>query len=256
MTTTSAGRDFEPALVVVPTFDEIESLPGVLDRLGVSLPCADVLVVDDSSPDRTGEWAQARAQTDQRVHVLHRPAKSGLASAYRDGFSWGLARGYESLVEMDADGSHRPEEARKLLARFAAPDHPDVVVGSRWVTGGAVNGWSVRRELLSRAGNLYIRAMLGLGVTDATAGFRAYRSAWLRRSGVLNDVSAQGFGFQVEMTRAAALRGARIVEVPITFDERRFGVSKLSGAIFSEELALVTRWGVGHWRRRIRQGLR
>ncbi len=239
-------------LVVVPTYDEIESLPGVLDRLLGALPDARVLVVDDASPDGTGEWADARAAADPRIAVLHRPARSGLGSAYVDGFRWGLARGATALAQMDADGSHRPEQLGRLLARTAGPDRPDLVIGSRWVRGGSVRGWPMPRRLLSRAGNLYIRAMLGMGVRDATAGFRVYRADWLARSGVLDRVGARGYGFQVEMTWEAVRSGAVVVEVPIAFEERRFGASKLSGGIFAEELSLVTRWGV----RRIAQGLR
>lgn len=232
------------ALVVMPTYDEIECLPPVLDELAGVVPEVEVLVVDDSSPDGTGEWADARAASDPRIHVLHRPSKSGLASAYVEGFAWGAARGFELLVEMDADGSHRPSDLAKLLARTHGPDRPDVVIGSRWVYGGAVAGWSRAREALSRAGNLYIRGCLGMGIHDATAGFRVYRSDFLARSGILTGVGSAGYGFQVEMTRAARRAGGRIVEVPITFMERRAGASKLSGDIFWEELALVTRLGL------------
>lgn len=231
-------------LVVMPTFDEIECLPGLLDELFRTLPEVEVLVVDDASPDGTGEWAEARAATDAALHVLRRPTKSGLASAYLDGFAWGRAHGFEVLVEMDADGSHRPRDLRKLLARLEGPDHPDLVIGSRWVFGGGVGGWSPQRELLSRAGNLYIRTCLGMGIRDATAGFRAYRSDFLRRSAILEGVDATGYGFQVEMTWATREAGGVVVEVPITFLERRAGVSKLSGDIFWEELRLVTRHGV------------
>lgn len=234
-------------LVVVPTYDEIESLPAVLERLRRALPEADVLVVDDSSPDGTGEWVRERAVGDPRLHLLERPAKSGLAGAYVEGLGWGVGAGYDVLVQMDADGSHRPEQVAKLVARMDGPDHPDLVIGSRWVSGGEVVGWSRARELLSRAGNLYIHVMLGLGVRDATAGFRAHRASWLSRSGVLDQVGSAGYGFQVEMTSASVRAAAVVVEVPISFDERRFGVSKLSGDIFWEELRLVTREGVARW---------
>lgn len=231
-------------LVVMPTYDELECLPGVLDDLAHVLPEVEVLVVDDSSPDGTGEWVEEQARTDPRLHVLHRPAKSGLASAYVDGFAWGTRHGFEVLVEMDADGSHRPRDLAKLLARMEGPDHPDLVIGSRWVFGGAVQGWSRARSVLSQAGNLYIRAWLGMGVKDATAGFRAYRRDFLTRSGILMDVDSAGYGFQVEMTWASLRAGGRVVEVPITFMERRGGESKLSGGIFWEELRLVTRRGL------------
>ncbi len=232
------------SLVVIPTYDEIDSLPGVLDRLRAVLPEVSILVVDDSSPDGTGQWAEDRSRADTGLSVLHRPGKSGLAGAYVEGFRWGIDRGSSAVVEMDADGSHRPEQLPKLLARLGAFDRPDLVIGSRWVAGGHVNGWSKAREALSRAGNLYIRAMLGMDVTDATAGFRVYRTTWLKASGVLDMVGSAGYGFQVEMTLAANRAGAAIVEVPITFDERRFGTSKLTGDIFVEELRLVTRQGL------------
>jgi dolichol-phosphate mannosyltransferase len=234
----------DETLVVVPTFDEIESLPGVLRRLLEAMPGVRVLVVDDSSPDGTGEWAEDLGAHDRRVNVLHRPPRSGLGSAYVQGFRWGLDHGFGYLAEMDADGSHRPEELVRLLARFRAPDDPDLVIGSRWVPGGSVHGWPLPRRALSRAGNLYIRAMLGMDVADATAGFRVYRAAWLERSGALDEAGARGYGFQVEMTWAATRRGAAVAEVPIAFDERRFGASKLSGDIFTEELLMVTQWGI------------
>lgn len=241
-------------LVVVPTYDEIQSLPGVVDRLHRSLPEAEVLVVDDSSPDGTGGWVRSRAQVDPRVHLLERPSKSGLGGAYVQGLGWGLDAGYDVLVQMDADGSHRPEQVARLVARLDGPDRPDLAIGSRWVTGGEVVGWSRSRELLSRAGNLYIRAMLGLGVHDATAGFRAHRAPFLAASGILDTVGAAGYGFQVEMTSAAVRAGAAVVEVPISFDERRLGVSKLSGEIFWEELGLVTRQGLARWTGRAGRG--
>lgn len=234
-------------LVVVPTYDETQSLPAILGRLHRALPEVDVLVVDDSSPDGTGEWVREHSERDPRLHLLERPAKSGLASAYVEGLGWGTGAGYDVLVQMDADGSHRPEQVAKLIARMDGPDHPDLVIGSRWVTGGEMVGWSRSRELLSRAGNLYIHVMLGLGVHDATAGFRAHRASWLSRSGVLARVGSTGYGFQVEMTSASVRSGAVVAEVPISFDERRFGVSKLSGDIFWEELRLVTREGVARW---------
>jgi len=234
-------------LVVVPTYDEIQSLPAQLGRLHRSLPEADVLVVDDSSPDGTGEWVRERSDGDPRLHLLERPAKSGLAGAYVQGLGWGIEAGYDVLVQMDADGSHRPEQVAKLVARMDGPDRPDLVIGSRWVAGGDVVGWSRSRELLSRAGNIYIHVMLGLGVRDATAGFRAHRASWLSHSGVLAEVGSTGYGFQVEMTSASVRAGAVVVEVPISFDERRFGVSKLSGEIFWEELRLVTRQGLARF---------
>lgn len=230
-------------LVVIPTYNEIESLPGALDRVRAAVPEANILIVDDSSPDGTGALADSRADGDERIHVLHRKEKNGLGPAYLAGFSWALAGGYELIVEMDADGSHRAEDLALLVQRAQMADEPDLVIGSRWVSGGATEGWDARRVLLSRAGNLYINAMLGMRVRDATAGFRVYRASILRRLD-LGAVEALGYGFQVNMTKLVADIGGRIVEMPITFLEREAGESKLSGGIFGEELRLVTKWGL------------
>ena len=230
-------------LVVIPTYNEIETLPGALDRLRAAAPNAHVLVVDDNSPDGTGGLAERRASADDHIHVLHRSEKNGLGPAYLAGFSWALASGYELICEMDADGSHRAEDLALLIQRAEMADDPDLVIGSRWVSGGATQGWDAKRVALSKAGNLYINAMLGLGVRDATAGFRVYRASILRRMD-LSRVEAMGYGFQVNMTKLVAEAGGRIVEMPITFLEREAGQSKLSGDIFSEELSLVTKWGL------------
>ncbi|PHP52031.1 polyprenol monophosphomannose synthase [Actinomyces ruminis] len=231
------------ALVVIPTYNEIETLAGALDGVRQAAPEAHILVVDDNSPDGTGALADARAQADDHIHVLHRSEKNGLGPAYLAGFSWALASGYELICEMDADGSHRPEDLALLIQRAEMADAPDLVIGSRWVSGGATVDWDAKRVALSRGGNRYINAMLGLGVRDATAGFRVYRASLLRRLN-LGEVEALGYGFQVNMTKLVADVGGRIVEMPITFHEREAGQSKLSGGIFSEELALVTKWGV------------
>lgn len=230
-------------VVVIPTYNEIESLPGVLDQVRQEVPDAHVLVVDDSSPDGTGQLADQRAGADDHVHVLHRAEKNGLGPAYLAGFAWALAQGYELVVEMDADGSHRAADLALLVERAQMADRPDLVIGSRWVAGGSTPGWDAKRVALSRAGNLYIGAMLGIRVKDATAGFRVYRADVLRRLD-LGAVEATGYGFQVNMTKLVEEAGGRIVEMPIAFVEREAGVSKLSGGIFTEELALVTRWGL------------
>lgn len=230
-------------VVIIPTYNEIESLPVALDRVRQAVPDAHVLVVDDSSPDGTGQLADQRAATDDRIHVLHRVEKNGLGPAYLAGFAWALAQGFELVVEMDADGSHRAEDLALLVARAGMQDHPDLVIGSRWVAGGATPGWDPWRVALSRAGNLYIGAMLGTRVKDATAGFRVYRADLMRRLD-LSAVEATGYGFQVNMTKLVEEAGGRIVEMPITFVEREAGQSKLSGGIFTEELSLVTRWGL------------
>jgi dolichol-phosphate mannosyltransferase len=236
------------ALVVVPTYDERESLPGTLERLRAAVPGVDVLVVDDASPDGTGELADACAARDPQVHVLHREGKGGLGAAYVAGFGWGLEHGYDVLVEMDADGSHRPEELPRLLDRLggeAGTDamRPDLVIGSRWVRGGRVVNWPWYRSLLSRGGNLYTRLVLGIGVRDATAGFRAFPAATLRRID-LGTVESHGYCFQVDMTWRVLRDGGQIAEVPITFVEREAGVSKMSRAIVAEALGKVTVWGV------------
>ncbi|MDO4899682.1 polyprenol monophosphomannose synthase [Actinomyces sp.] len=231
------------ALVIIPTYNEIDTLAGALDGVRRAAPEAHILVVDDNSPDGTGALADARARADAHIRVLHRTEKNGLGPAYLAGFTWALAAGYELICEMDADGSHRPEDLALLIQRAEMADAPDLVIGSRWVSGGATVGWDSRRVALSRGGNLYINALLGLRVRDATAGFRVYRDTMLR-SVDLGEVEALGYGFQVNMTKLVAEAGGRIVEMPITFHEREAGKSKLSGGIFSEELALVTKWGL------------
>ena len=232
--------DERRVLVVIPTYDERDNLPTVLGRLRASVPAAEVLVVDDGSPDGTGELARELAAADAHVHVLQRTGKGGLGSAYRDGFAWGLERAYDVFVEMDADGSHAPEQLPQLLA---ALDTADVVLGSRWVDGGSVVDWPRRRELLSRGGNAYARFMLGIPVRDATGGFRAYRRVVLEAID-LRDVSSAGYCFQVDLVLRASQAGFRIVEVPIRFVERTSGVSKMNRAIVTEALWRVTLWGL------------
>jgi dolichol-phosphate mannosyltransferase len=230
----------ERPLVVIPTYNEADSLPGVLQRLLAAVPQVEVLVVDDASPDGTGRIADEASATDRRVHVLHRAAKSGLGAAYLAGFSWGLDHGAGALVEMDADGSHAPEELPRLLDRLA---DADVVLGSRWVPGGEVVDWPRWRELLSRGGNAYTRRMLRLPLGDATGGFRAYRSDALARLD-LATVDSEGYCFQIDLARRAVAAGLDVAEVPIRFVERRAGASKMSRAIIAEALWRVTVWGV------------
>jgi dolichol-phosphate mannosyltransferase len=229
-------------LVVIPTFDEAENIELVLDRVRACVPAYDILVVDDSSPDGTGDLADKVAAHDGHVQVLHRTAKRGLGSAYLAGFAWGLDRDYEIFVEMDADGSHLPEQLPRLLD--ALPD-ADLVLGARWVPGGRVVNWPRRRELLSRAGNAYARLALGLRVHDATGGFRAFRRATLEALD-LGSVASQGYCFQVDLARRVLEAGFRVVEVPITFVERQHGYSKMSGPIVTEALVKVTQWGLRH----------
>lgn len=233
-------------VTIIPTYNERESLPLTLGRLRAAVPSSDVLVVDDNSPDGTGTIADDIARGDQQVHVLHRKGKEGLGAAYIAGFRWALERGYDVLVEMDADGSHQPEQLPSMLKAVSGAD---LVIGSRWVPGGSVVNWPVHRKLLSRAGSFYSRVMLGLSVRDITAGYRAFRRGTLERV-PLDSVDSVGYGFQVDMTFRVAQAGLRIVEVPITFVEREYGDSKMSGNIVFEAIANVTRWGLSaRWAR-------
>lgn len=226
-------------LVVVPTYNERDNLQGVLGRLRQAVPAADVLVVDDASPDGTGALADELSNADAQVHVLHRSAKQGLGPAYLAGFGWGLAQGYDAFVEMDADGSHAPEQLPALLAALA---DADVVLGSRWVAGGSVVDWPKRREVLSRGGNAYARMLLGLPVRDATGGFRVYRRHVLETI-ELGDVASAGYCFQVDLLLRAWRAGFRVVEVPIRFVERVAGVSKMDRHVVTEALWRITVWG-------------
>jgi dolichol-phosphate mannosyltransferase len=243
-------RMLERVLVIVPTYNERENLPLIAARLRAALPEAHLLVADDCSPDGTGEIADGLAAGDDHVHVLHRPGKQGLGAAYIAGFRWGLAQGFDVLVEMDADGSHRPEELPKLLDALA--DGADLVIGSRWVPGGKVMNWPASRELLSRGANTYARIMLGMPVRDATAGFRAYRAATLEKVG-LDDVMSQGYCFQVDLTLRTIRQGLRVAEVPITFVDRIVGASKMSRAVVLEALWRVTAWGLSSLPQRLRR---
>jgi dolichol-phosphate mannosyltransferase len=228
-------------LIVMPTYNERQNLEIMAGRIRESTPGADLLVVDDNSPDGTGDLADKLAETDQRVHVMHRTEKAGLGKAYLAGFTWALERGYDVIVEMDADGSHRPEDLPRLLAAVA--DGADGVIGSRWVPGGKVVNWPRKREVLSRGANFYTRLMIGFSVKDATGGYRAYKASTLRRID-LSNVESTGYSFQVDITVRIIKAGLRIVEVPITFVERERGVSKMDSAIIREAFWRVFRWGV------------
>jgi dolichol-phosphate mannosyltransferase len=228
-------------LVVLPTYNEAENVCGIIERVREVLPKADILVVDDNSPDQTAELAEKMGERLGHVEVLRRPVKAGLGSAYRDGFRWGLARGYDAFVEMDSDFSHDASDLPALLAPLS--DGFDVVIGSRYVPGGSIPDWSVLRRFISRAGNLYADWMLGLGVKDSTAGFRAYRASLLSDID-LSSVRAGSYGFQVEMTYLALRAGARIREVPIRFIDRTLGKSKMSSATVVEAFLLVSRFAL------------
>ena len=235
--------------VIIPTYNERANVEATVGRIRRAVPDADLLVVDDNSPDGTGEIADKLAAEDGHIHVLHRPGKAGLGAAYIAGFRWALAEGYDVLVEMDADGSHQPEELPKLLDALSGAD---LVLGSRWVPGGTVRNWPKSRELLSRGGNTYARVMLGIRLKDATGGYRAYRAGTLRAI-ALDEVESQGYCFQIDLAMRTIRAGLRVVEVPITFVERVHGNSKMSRAIVLEALWRVTVWGItgrGRWARR------
>lgn len=230
-------------LVIVPTYNEIENLPLILGRVRKALPDVHVLVVDDGSPDGTGRLADELAAADpERIHVMHRDAKDGLGAAYLAAFAWGLERGYSVLVEMDADGSHAPEQLYRLLD--AIDNGADVSIGSRYVAGGTVRNWPWRRLVLSKTANTYARVLLGVGIHDITAGYRAYRREVLEKLD-LTTVESKGYCFQVDLTWRSINNGFTVAEVPITFTERELGVSKMSGSNIREAMFKVAQWGIG-----------
>jgi dolichol-phosphate mannosyltransferase len=233
-------------LVVIPTYNERENLGPVVARLHEALPEVHALVVDDGSPDGTGQLADQMAAADDRVHVLHRTEKAGLGAAYVAGFGWALERDYGVIVEMDADGSHGPEDLPRLLDALT---DADLVLGSRYVPGGRVVNWPKYRELISRGGGLYSRLALGAKVRDITGGFKAFRREVLEKINI-QSVASQGYCFQIDLTWRTIEAGFEVVEVPITFTERAIGQSKMSGNIVREALWRVTKWGA---RRRLEQ---
>ncbi|MBT0568137.1 polyprenol monophosphomannose synthase [Williamsia sp. CHRR-6] len=244
-----ASRPVGPAgagtLVIIPTYDERENLPSIVDRLRTSLHDVHVLVVDDNSPDGTGDLADALAAADDRIHVMHRTEKSGLGGAYLAGFAWALEREYAVIVEMDADGSHAPEQLARLLERINAG--ADLVIGSRYVPGGKLVNWPTRRKLLSQGANTYSRLALGVRVRDITAGYRAYRREVLEKID-LASVESAGYCFQIDLAWRTIQAGFSVAEVPITFTERAVGESKMSGEVVSEAFLKVAEWG---WRHRM-----
>lgn len=232
-------------LVIIPTYNEREALPVQVAAVRAATPHVDILIADDNSPDGTGAWADDLASRDGQVHVLHRPRKAGLGAAYLEGFAWGIARGYDVIVEMDADGSHRAVDLPLLLEQVG---ESELVIGSRWVAGGSVVNWPWRRKFLSVNANRYVRLAMGIPVHDATAGFRAYRATTLDSLN-LEQVESHGYCFQVDMTWRVIQAGGRVTEVPVTFVERELGVSKMSGSIIREALVKVTIWGAQRrWR--------
>ncbi|PRY34841.1 polyprenol monophosphomannose synthase [Umezawaea tangerina] len=233
-------RELGPVLVVIPTYNERDNIGKIVKRLHAALPQVHALVVDDGSPDGTGQVVDGMVAADDRVHVLHRTEKAGLGAAYVAGFGWGLERGYEFLVEMDADGSHAPEDLPRMLDAAA---NADLVIGSRYVTGGSVVNWPKSREVFSRGANLYSRIALGAPIKDITAGFRVYRAEVLRKL-KLHNVASSGYCFQIDLSWRTHELGFRIVEVPITFTDRVIGESKMSGNVVREALIRVTKWGL------------
>ena len=237
------SKPSDSTLVIIPTFNERENLPLVVGRLRAAQPDVHILVVDDSSPDGTGDVAdELAAEAPEQIHVLHREGKGGLWGAYRAGFAWGLERVYKVLCEMDADGSHAPEQLHLLLGSI--DDGADLVIGSRYVPGGSTVNWPASRKILSRGGNIYISALLGAGIRDITAGYRAFRREVLETLD-LDAIGKEAYLFQTEIGWKTVRAGFDVREVPITFTERVHGESKLSGSFVTDSLTAVTKWGLG-----------
>jgi dolichol-phosphate mannosyltransferase len=245
----STFADLGQILVIIPTFNELESLPVIIGRVRAAVPEAHILVADDNSPDGTGALADEIAAADTHVKVMHRLGKEGLGAAYLAGFAWALEHGYDVVVEMDADGSHQPEQLPRLLDQLRTAD---LVLGSRWVAGGGTVNWPKSRQFLSKGGSLYTRVMLGVPLRDVTGGYRAFRADTLRKLD-LHEVASQGYCFQVDLAWRAVQRGLVVKEVPITFVERVAGSSKMSQKIVIEALWRVTVWGVDDKVTRVRK---
>lgn len=243
---TSTPTAYAPSsktLVIIPTYNEIENLPLITKRVREAIPAVDILVVDDNSPDGTGDAADKMAAEDSQISVLHRGGKGGLCGAYMAGFAWGLDKGYEVLCEMDADGSHAPEQLHRLLEEVDKGG--DLVIGSRYIPDGEVVNWPAQREYLSRIGNLYISLALGTDIKDMTAGYRAFRREVLEAMD-LDELSNAGYIFQVDLAFRVDQAGFDVREVPITFTERELGESKLDGSFVKDSLFEVTKWGIAH----------
>jgi dolichol-phosphate mannosyltransferase len=238
----SPESELAPVLVIIPTYNERDNIESIVARVHQSNPQVHVLVADDNSPDGTGEIAEKLAAEDPRVKVMHRAGKQGLGAAYIAGFQWGMANGYQILIEMDADGSHRPEDLPSLLGALER-HNADLVIGSRYVKGGEIKNWPKSRQILSKGGNTYIHLVMGLKVRDVTAGYRVFRRATLEQIG-LDSVRSAGYCFQTDLTRRVNNSGLKIVEVPITFIERERGQSKMNRSIIVESLWRATAWGV------------
>jgi len=243
--------DLGRVVVVIPTYDERENIEWIVGRLRRAVPAVDVLVVDDGSPDGTGEIADRMAAADPQVTVLHRSEKAGLGAAYLHGFRVALERGYDVIGEMDADGSHQPEQLPDLMR---ALENADLVIGSRWVRGGSVVNWPLSRRVLSVGGNVYARLLLGIPLRDVTAGYRLFRRTTLERID-LQSVESAGYIFQTDLAFRTLRAGLRVVEVPIEFVERVRGNSKMSRDVAVESLRRITAWGVRERSRRLRDVL-
>lgn len=241
--------DLGRVCMVIPTYNESENLEWIVGRLRSAQPGVDVMIVDDGSPDGTGDIADRLAAVDEAIHVVHRTEKAGLGAAYLHGFSVALDLGYDVIGEMDADGSHQPEQLHRLLDALKSAD---LVIGSRYVPGGSVVNWPIQRLVLSRGGNLYVRMLLGIKVKDATAGFRVFRRATLETID-LASVQSTGYVFQTDLAYRTVRAGLRVAEVPIEFIERERGDSKMSGAVASESLKRITAWGLGERREQLRR---
>jgi dolichol-phosphate mannosyltransferase len=252
MTQSPLHQSLGRVVMVIPTYNEADNLAWLVGRLRVAQPSVDLLVVDDNSPDGTGDIADELAAADPAVHVLHRPGKGGLGAAYLAGFAWALDAGYDVVGEMDADGSHQPEQLHRLLDALL---DVDLVIGSRWIPGGSVVNWPRRREALSRGGNLYVRMLLGIAIRDATAGFRVFRRSALEKID-LASVQSTGYVFQTDLVTRCLRAGLAVREVPIEFVERVRGDSKMSGAVATESLRRITRWGLRERRDQVRRALR
>ncbi len=226
-------------LVVIPTYNESENIRDITARVRAAVPDVDILIADDNSPDGTGRIADELSAADERIHVLHRPGKQGLGAAYIAGFALARERGYDAVVEMDADGSHSPEELPRLLDALR---EADLTIGSRYVAGGTLVNWPVRRLVLSRGANIYTRLALGMPLKDATAGYRAYRMPVLEKIDI-DSVSSQGYCFQIDLAWRTYRHGFRVTEVPITFTERERGASKMSSSVVREAMWRVLVWG-------------
>jgi dolichol-phosphate mannosyltransferase len=243
--------DLGRVVMVLPTYNEADNLEWIVGRLRAAEPSVDVLVVDDGSPDGTGAIADRLAAADTQVSIVHRTEKQGLGAAYLHGFSVALAAGYDVVGEMDADGSHQPEQLHRLLDALG---EADLVIGARWIPGGSVVNWPWQREALSRGGNLYVRLLLGMPLRDATAGYRVFRRSTLEKID-LASVRSTGYVFQTDMAYRALAAGLRVLEVPIEFVERVRGDSKMSGAVARESLQRITAWGLRERLRQVRRAV-